>query len=393
MRKDHQERLGETGLRRLLYRTLKGAIRLKQLTRFFRRTVCLALVLLMVCSCAQAAPGRDVRDLDLRVSQSLKAFVNLMGGACLLRDVRELTENETPPDPLLEGALLLGLSRGLLPRTDGDPNDSEETLPVSSAEQLLSGLFACPGGVRFPQTPGCPCMKRSGDELTVNFEGVEASTSGGARIFSVQKEGSVLTVLADVFTSMASWQTDPLVVSEDCLTWEYTARFVLQEEAGNPDVLFGYRLISLASYPEWGQGCLDEWRSVRKDSFSFILPPYMSRWSETGTWEAGDKEYRFEKDDGSAVLTVREEQARSQDPLSWIRSDYLAAHPDAQVKMEPLLHYASAETLGEYALVVAPGNGTVYTFILSFPMERQYEYSFVGEMIRNSFWCLGVPLG
>ena len=63
---------------------------MKQLTRFFRRTVCLTLALLIVCSCAQAAPGRDVRDLDLRVNQSLKAFVNLMGGACLLRDVREL---------------------------------------------------------------------------------------------------------------------------------------------------------------------------------------------------------------------------------------------------------------------------------------------------------------
>ena len=75
---------------------------MKQLTRFFRRTVCLTLALLMACSCAQAAPGRDVRDLDLRVNQSLKAFVNLMGGACLLRDVRELKENETPSDPLLE---------------------------------------------------------------------------------------------------------------------------------------------------------------------------------------------------------------------------------------------------------------------------------------------------
>ena len=366
---------------------------MKQLTRFFRRTVCLTLALLMACSCAQAAPGRDVRDLDLRVNQSLKAFVNLMGGACLLRDVRELKENETPSDPLLEGALLLGLSRGLLPRTDGDPNDMEETLTVSAAEQLLSGLFACPGGVIFPQTPGCPCMKRSGDELTVNFDGVEASTSGGARIFSVRKEGSVLTVLADVYTSLASWQTDPLVVSEDCLTWEYTARFVLRQETGNSDALFGYRLISLESYPEWAQGCLDAWRSVRKDSFSFILPPDMGRWSESGTWEEGNKEYRFETDDGAAVLTVREEPARSQDPLNWIRSDYLAAHPDAQVKLEPLLHYASAETQGEYALVVAPANGTVYTFLLSFPTERQYEYSFVGEMIRNSFWCQGDSLG
>ena len=62
--------------------------------------------------------------------------------------------------------------------------------------------------------------------------------------------------------------------------------------------------------------------------------------------------------------------------------------------MEPLLHYATAETEGEFAVVFAPKNGTeVYTFLLRFPTERQYEYSFAGEMIRNSFWSVGVPMG
>ena len=98
--------------------------------------------------------------------------------------------------------------------------------------------------------------------------------------------------------------------------------------------------------------------------------------------------------DGSAGLTVTEEPNHSSDPLGWIRSDYLAAHPDARVKMEPLLHYASAEGEGEYALVCAPaGSANVYTFILRFPAEREYEYIFIGEMIRNSFWCVGDSVG
>ena len=333
---------------------------MKRTFRLIRQTLCVILALALLCSCAQAAPGRDMGKMDIKINQSLRAFVNLLGGACLLRDVRELRENEKPSEPFLEGVLLLGLSRGLLPRTDGEPADGTETLPVSDAEKMLSGLFACPDGVSFPQKPGCPCMKRIGDELTVDYHDVEASTSGGARIFSVRRDGQRLNVLADVFSSLASWETDPLVVAEDCLTWEYTVKLVLEEAASRGSPL-DYRLVSMESYPEWGQGCLDNWRSVRKNSFSFIMPPAFSRWSEGAAQDTGNAEYRFETNDGSAVLTATVSQNRSQHPLSCWRT---AARPLSPRKQKGNLPSYSRPKTGRKCIPSSCGsqqNGSMNT--------------------------------
>lgn len=349
----------------------------------------------LLCSCAQAAPARDIRKLDVRPSESLRSLISLFGAASLLRDVRELPENSTS-EPLMEGVLVLGLSRGLLAGTDGDPSKGVQSLPVSSALELLEGLLGKEHTRSDFRNPTCPCLKLNGDTLTADYRGIEEETAGGARIFSVTEEGNRLVVLADVYASLASWQTNPQEVSEDCLTWEYTARFVLEQADGRTrgKMPFGYRLVSMDSFPEWEEGCLDNWRSVRQDRFSFAIPGFLSSWDTVESPDTGLVSYTFEAPDGRRGLTVLEEGSTGSDPLGRFRADYLAAHPDAQVSMEPLLRYATAETEGEYAIVFAPKNsGEVFTFTLRFPPERQYEYSFIGEMIRNSFWCAGVPMG
>ena len=362
---------------------------------FLRRILPVFLALALLCSCAQAAPARDVRRMELKAGENLRSLVSLFGAASLLRDVRSLGENETS-EPFLEGVLVLGLSRGLLPRTDDDPADGVETLTPEAARRTLSGLLGEKHTDSSFDRPTCPCISRKDGELTVDYRNMEAETAGGARIFSIQREGDRLSVMADVYVSLASWQTNPQEVAEDCLTWEYTARFVLAEaEPSGPDgVSFGYTLVSMDSFPEWEKGCLDDWRSVREDRFSFILPPFFSRWNTEESPVTGDKTYTFASDDGQRLLTVTEEKAAANDPLGRFRTDVLAAHPDARVAMEPMLRYATAETSGEYDIVFAPkGSGEVFTFTMRFPAERQYEYSFIGEMIRNSFWCVGVPMG
>ena len=362
---------------------------------FLRRILPVILALALLCSCAQAAPARDLKKMDLKVNESLRSLVSLFGAASLLRDVRTLGPEETS-EPFLEGVLVLGLSRGLLPRTDGDPSDGVETLTAEAALETLKGLLGENHVHSSFDRPTCPCITLRDGELAVSYQNMEAETAGGARIFSVLREGDHLNVFADVYSSLASWQTNPQEVAEDCLTWEYTVRFVLAQADGasNADAPFGYRLVSMESFPEWEMGCLDDWRSVRKDSFSFILPPFFSRWNTEESPVTGDKKYTFESDDGQRSLIVTEEKARAADPLGDFRTDYLSVHPEAQVAMEPMLRYATAETAGEYAIVFAPkGSGEVFTFTMRFPTEHQWEYSFIGEMIRNSFWCVGVPMG
>ncbi len=362
---------------------------------FLRRILPVFLALALLCSCAQAAPARDVRRMELKAGENLRSLVSLLGAASLLRDVRTLGEKETS-EPFLEGVLVLGLSRGLLPRTDDDPADGVETITPEAARQMLAGLLGEEHTDSSFDRPTCPCISLTDGSLVVDYRNMEAETAGGARIFSVQREGDRLSVLADVYVSLASWQTNPQEVAEDCLTWEFTVRFVLAQADGasNADAPFGYRLVSMESFPEWEKGCLDDWRSVREDSFSFILPPFFSRWNTEESPVTGDKTYTFASEDGGRSLTVTEQKAPANDPLGRFRTDYLSAHPDAHVAMEPMLRYATAETAGEYAIVFAPkGSGEVFTFTMRFPAERQYEYSFIGEMIRNSFWCVGVPMG
>ena len=59
--------------------------------RLFRTAGVWILVLVLFCSCAQAAPARDLRKMELRVDEGLRAFVSLLGSASLLRVSKDLT--------------------------------------------------------------------------------------------------------------------------------------------------------------------------------------------------------------------------------------------------------------------------------------------------------------
>ena len=62
--------------------------------------------------------------------------------------------------------------------------------------------------------------------------------------------------------------------------------------------------------------------------------------------------------------------------------------------MEPDLSYFTAETDGMYVMYVVPEEAdSLHVLTLTFPSERQYEFSFYGEIIRNSFYCEGMGLG
>ena len=86
--------------------------------------------------------------------------------------------------------------------------------------------------------------------------------------------------------------------------------------------------------------------------------------------------------------------AAGRDPLAAARTEYAAAHPEATITMEPGLFYFTGETDGAYVIYVYPeASDTLRIITLTFPSERQYEFSFYGEIIRNSFDCEGMGLG
>jgi hypothetical protein len=75
-------------------------------------------------------------------------------------------------------------------------------------------------------------------------------------------------------------------------------------------------------------------------------------------------------------------------------ADFLEAHPGAQVKPEPLYDAFTLLEAGQFIMVVtADEYPWTYTVTMTFPRERQAEYEFYAEIIRNSFGVWGLSHG
>ena len=74
--------------------------------------------------------------------------------------------------------------------------------------------------------------------------------------------------------------------------------------------------------------------------------------------------------------------------------EFLGAHPGAQVKPEPLYDAFTLLEAGQFIMVVtADEYPWTYTVTMTFPRERQAEYEFYAEIIRNSFGVWGLSHG
>ncbi|MBQ8081333.1 MAG: hypothetical protein IJ240_05475 [Clostridia bacterium] len=344
-------------------------------------SVLLALTVLSLSAAALAAPSRDERTSV--GNQALRDAVSLFMGASLLRGVEGLNAGESPSQALIEGTLLLGFSRSILPSVDGDYADGTETVPDDVTEIYLSELFAAPAPI--PTQPTCPCITRQEGALYFDFTDLESESSVGAHIFSVTDNGSTVTVLADLFTSVA-FAGEPIeTLPEDGLNWEYTAQITLEK---NSDSQFGYRLIGYRLSPEWLDGALVEWRTVSGADYEASIPSILTVDS------LGGAEDTFATADGSASLVIRTLNGAGGDRLQAARNDYAASHPGARIVYQGEVNLFTGETSGEYTICFAPeGVDTVRLLTLSFPAERQDEFSFYGEIIRNAFWCDGLGNG
>ena len=350
-----------------------------------RKTVSVILCLIL-CLClavpAMAAPHRDMRTADSG-DPALETAASLFGGAALLRDVYEVREGEAVPQAMAEGALLLGYARYLLPAADSDPTDSTETADAAALQGLLGQLFQ--GSAAVPETPSCPCITRAGDQLTFDLSDVDTETAGGAYIFSSWQDGARVTVLADLYSAIAYFGEDLDLIGEEYIIWVRTAQMVLERDEASA---LGYRLVSLASYPDWLDGALSEWELTLGEDYEVNLPSFFRLASS----EDGTDTYTAEGLD--AVLTIQTAPISGQDPLTAARDAYAAEHPAAVITMEPALSHFTAESDGAYVLYVCPEESdTMRIITLTFPSERQYEFSFYGEIIRNSFYCDGMGMG
>ncbi len=341
----------------------------------------LLLILCLCCSCALAAPVRDARDMAVEEDDNLSALVSLMGGAVLMRDVSSLSAGETPSQPLVEGALLLGLFRFVLPRVDEQPLDDVETVPVDILKTYYRDLFAS-GEFEAWDAPQCPCITRTdGSAFSFDFSDLEDDSYGGAKIYEITKSGNDLIVRADLYSSIGNEGVPAGDVPQSVLFWESGITLELQPSSASR---FGYQVVSLTTTPAYENGAFSEWNVTEGEGYSMSLPQMLED-------KGGDV---YQSADGLVTLRVETITDTRSDRLSYYLEQYQSGHIDARVLAEADMGYFTGETDGEYTICFANEySDSVYLLTLTFPAERQAEFSFYGEIIRNSFYGYGLAMG
>lgn len=339
-----------------------------------KRWICLTLALVMICaSSALAAPVRDKQKMEVTVDSRFEELVSLYAGAAILRDVPSLKAGETPSQALVEGALLVGLESGVLPRSSGS-SGSTDSLPLQTLKQFYSAMFVT-GGYTPITAPTCPCITLGGnDSLTFDYSSLSEDTMAGAYIYATQRTADGVLVTADVYTAPRFFGRGAEDIPEDSLTWETTMTLTFVKDDAS---LLGYRLAAYETTPGYLDGALSEWQTVTAAAgYTTSIPSVYQK--------TGEGSYRTA--DGSATLTIEVDDAVRSEKLDYYLSRFRAAHAGATLTVEADLGYFTGVTDTSYTLCIAQENGArAYTVTLTYPKERAAEFSYYAEIIRNSF--------
>lgn len=345
-----------------------------------KKLMAVLLIFCLSCSCALAAPVRDMRDMAVQPDEGLTTLTALIGGAVLMRNVTALSQNETPSQPLVEGALLLGLFRFALPRTDEQPLDETETVSEAVLKTYYTDIFAS-GEFALWDTPECPCITKNGDSISFDFTDLEDDNYGGAEIYEIEQSGDDLIVKADLYTSIGNEGVPAANVPQSVLVWEGGLTLKIQPSAASR---FGYQVVSFSTTAGYEDGAFSEWSVTEGENYSVTLPPMLE--------DQGNGVYKSA--DGLVTLTVETIPDTRTDKLNYYREQYEDSHAQARLLVEADMGYFTGETDGEYTICFATeDNDSVYRLTLTFPAERQAEFSFYGEIIRNSFYGYGLAMG
>ena len=362
----------------------------------------LALCLMLAAAPGLAAPTRDAKAMEVTVDDSLTSLVTLIVNAAVLQGTPaepgaalafpDLAKDETPSGLLTACALAWGIKAGVLPY-DHEMGD-QDTIPLSAeeAEALYRQVFTHPGYAFSALSAGeAEAVKNenkyrtwyTGEELNVAF----ASDCGyGAHIYSAAFDGTDAEIQCDVFTAKETEVRQSAEdIPEEALNWEGNVRISLRRA---PESAFGYTVNAFSFSPFYQAGDLAKWTAFENDKmeYSVNLPGILGVADDTASnrvWQTAD---------GKATLTITAEEKKT--AFEDAAARYQAAHPADTIVREREFDRFTAVSEGSYTLVIASESlARVYTVAFTFPAERQAEYEFYAEIIRNSFSVWGLANG
>ena len=347
-----------------------------------KKIVALALALMLTLTSlpALAAPTRDLQAMEVTADEKLKTLVNIaceaipeecfsLEEACIV-----LEQDQAPTAYLTQQALWAAV---LLTRETTWISDEE-------ADHLYRQIFtngaydaAAIADIELPFT----AAKDGGLEVDPQVRSIRL---GGAYIYAASFDGTDALVQCDLyFCEVEGADVDE--VSEALLTWTNQAELSLRFA---PETEFGWTVNSISLSPSYRDGNFGDWWEAENEAleYSVHIPNSLQIVDE-----AADH-WVFKNLEGDVSLTIEAKK----DSLTYNQAlaAFMQAHPDQEVKREELYDAFTLLRAGEFIMVVtADGCPWTYTVTLTFPAERQAEYAFYAEIIRNSFGVWGLSNG
>ena len=347
-----------------------------------KKIVALALALMLTLTAvpALAAPTRDIQAMEATVDNKLQTLVNIaceaipeeccgLDGACIV-----LEKDQAPNAYLTQQALWAAvlLTRETTWITDEEANQLYRQIFTSGAYDAAAIAKS-----ELPFT----AAKDGGLEIKPDVYDIGCS---GAYIYDVTFDGTDALVQCDLYLCEVEG-ADVNEVSEVLLTWTNHAELSLRFA---PDTEFGWTVNSIALSPCYRDGNFGDWGEVEnwELEYSVNVPGSLEIADETsGHWV-------FKNMEGDVSLTIeaKEENLSYDQALA----AFMQANPGREVKQERLYDAFTSMEAGEFIMVITADEFPwTFTVTMTFPKERQAEYEFYAEIIRNSFGVWGLSHG
>ena len=352
-----------------------------------KELIALLLTLCLTVSAfpALAAPARDMQAMEIKVTEGLQALIEIAAWStvwdryALHADSLVLKAGEAPNPGGAERAMYEAARRV-----------SQTTfLSTDEAKKLYSQLFT--EGEWTLADNSSPYFTVTGEGLALNDLAVAPGNYGGegAHLYSASFDGTDAVVQCDLYDiswmALGEEQIDVEDAPEELVSWTYHMELSLRFA---PETVFGWTLNSVSLSPYYRDGYFGGWWEAQnwQMEYSVNLPGSFELTDETSD------HWVFKNIEGDASLTIEAQE----DNLTYDQAlaAFMQTNPGREIKQERLYDAFTALEEGEFIMVVtADGYPWTYTVTLTFPKDRQAEYEFYAEIIRNSFGVWGLSNG
>ncbi len=338
----------------------------------------LALVLTLTAVPALAAPSRDLQAMEVTVDEKLQTLVNIACLAipeeCYGMDACAVLEKDQAPGASLTAQALWA---AMLTAREASALSTEE------AQDLYRQIFTS-GTYEQPSKDALsPFLTATDSGLEVNPEYAYASADN-AFIYSVSFDGTDVLLQCDLYQCEVEG-ADVNEVPDILLSWTNHAAISLRF---SPETEFGYTVNSIVLSPCYRDGNFGDWWEAENQEIGYSL-------NVPGSLELADgtpEHWTFKNVEGDVALTIDAEENNL--TYDQALAAFMQAHKGLDVQQERLYDAFLSLEEGVFMMVVTTDEHPwTYTVTMTFPADRQEEYAFYAEIIRNSFGVRGLSNG